>query len=58
MSGFEKFILGFAKAVVVTAPSIAPIFIHSKQGVLIFNASDEFAQAALEQLPGSAGAGQ
>lgn len=50
MNPFEKFLLGFMKAVVVTAPSIAPIFIHSEHGVAIFNASEALATAAITEF--------
>lgn len=50
MNEFEKIILGFAKAVVIAAPAAAAIFIHSNQGVLIFNASEALTQAAVEQF--------
>ncbi len=50
MNAFEKFLLGFVKSVVSAAPAIAPIFIHSSKGVLIFNASEALAQGAIEQF--------
>lgn len=51
MNNFEKFILGFAKAAVTAAPYVAPIFIHSQQGIAIFNASDALTAAAFEAFP-------
>ncbi len=56
MNNFEKFLLGFTKAVAFAAPAIAPIFIHSERGVAIFNASDALMQGAVEQFTPSASA--
>jgi hypothetical protein len=54
MNAFEKFLLTFAKAVVVAAPNVAPIFIHSAQGVAIFNVSEALSGALLQQFtPGA-----
>jgi hypothetical protein len=50
MNEFEKILLGFAKAVATAAPAVAPIFIHSQRGVLIFNASEALTQAAVQQF--------
>jgi hypothetical protein len=50
MKAFETFLLNFAKAVVADAPYIAPIFIHSQQGVAIFNASDALSGAFLQEF--------
>ncbi len=48
MNKFEQFLLAFAKAAAIAAPAVAPIFIHSRQGVMIFNASEALSSAALE----------
>jgi hypothetical protein len=54
MNNFEKFLLNFAKAAVLAAPSVAPIFIHSNQGMAIFNASDALSGAFLQAFtPGN-----
>jgi hypothetical protein len=54
MNNFEKFLLAFAKAVVVAAPAAAPIFIHGAQGVAIFNVSEALSGAFLQQFtPGA-----
>lgn len=54
MNSFEKFLLGFAKAAAIAAPSVAPIFIHSNQGILIFNASEALTGAFVQQFtPGN-----
>lgn len=50
MNAFEKFLLNFIKAVAIAAPAIAPIFIHSNQGVAIFNASEALTQGAIAQF--------
>lgn len=50
MNNFEKFLLGFAKAMVAVAPSVAPIFIHSNSGVLIFNASEALTGAFVDHF--------
>lgn len=36
MNAFEKFLLGLLSA----APAVGPVFIHSPQGSMIFNASE------------------
>jgi hypothetical protein len=48
MTKFESFLLTFAKAVVTASPAVAPIFIHSQQGVAVFNASEELSGAFVE----------
>lgn len=50
MNELEKILLGFAKAVAVAAPAVAPIFIHSQRGILIFNASDALTSAAVAEF--------
>lgn len=50
MNAFEKFLLNFAKAAAIAAPSVAPIFIHSNQGVLIFNASEALTGAFVSEF--------
>jgi hypothetical protein len=50
MSKFEHFLLALVKGVVAAAPLAAPIFIHSPQGVMIFNASEALSAGILQQF--------
>lgn len=51
MNAFETFLLNFAKDVVKVAPEVATVAFHSKNGLIIFNASDDLVGAALSQIP-------
>jgi hypothetical protein len=48
MNAFEKLLLAFGEAAIVSAPAAVPIFVHSGNAAAIFNVSAEFLTAFIQ----------